>query len=815
MQTTQVEYAGQIQVNSGENPRTLYFHQTEAIKLLDQKNRAPFEGLLVLPTGGGKTLIAVHWLLRNFIDKQKKVLWIAHRHELLNQAFESIKLSAHTSLLSNVERFRYRVISGHEKHDSPVNIRPTDDIIIASKDSLNGGLDYLLKNWIRHTGELLLVVDEAHHATAKTYRKLINAIKQDFQGRKNSNNFRMLGLTATPFRTEKSERGLLKHIFPDDIVFSEHLRTLIVRGILAEPIFEKLETQLDFHRELTDADIKTINNFDNLPKQVAEKIALSSIRNRRIVDHYIENRDKYKPLLVFAVDVAHAITLNGLFKGRGINSNFVVASIVDANTGVRISAKENSERIRQFRGGELEVLINVEILTEGMDLPNVQTVFLTRPTTSTILMTQMIGRALRGQRAGGTEKAYVVSFIDNWEDKINWVNPETLGPEKTAPEDKPPQAVKQIAQLVSVGLIEEFARIMNEDIDTTALEKLRFLKRVPIGIYRFSILESFDADEPISKNYDVLLYDDTEEAYDNFVNDLETLFKQVSIGERETLTKAELEHLLQTTKRFYFPDHHALLGYRDADVENILRFYAQKQIKPEFLAFSERRKCDLSIAARHIYDNSLGGIAETEYIDSLWNDKKSFWQVIFGYDKLYFSKRIDIEIYKLRGLYGTPPSPPIVIPDTVPLERLSLNEIKERDPFEYRRIKDAIFTKHTDSATGFICCAVSNFKSQMRRDFQIDHIKPMSEGGLTTMENLQVLSRKAHTEKTRLENYKRRGRTGVARCPRCGEQNLVEKSDMFGYVHCKHCNCSINVVARRSEIQWLDTSLKDEESRKS
>jgi 5-methylcytosine-specific restriction endonuclease McrA len=81
-------------------------------------------------------------------------------------------------------------------------------------------------------------------------------------------------------------------------------------------------------------------------------------------------------------------------------------------------------------------------------------------------------------------------------------------------------------------------------------------------------------------------------------------------------------------------------------------------------------------------------------------------------------------------------------------------EIRERDPAEYRDIKDAVFAKYTDGK-GFIVCASSGFKSQMRRDFQIDHIIPMSEGGLTTLENLQVLSRKAHAEKTRLDNLKR------------------------------------------------------------
>ncbi|UNU24408.1 DEAD/DEAH box helicase family protein [Microcoleus vaginatus] len=764
MQTIQVEKSGQIQVNKGKNPRELYAHQNEAIKALDQKNKSPFEGLLVLPTGGGKTLTAVHWLLRNFIDKRKKVLWIAHRHELLDQAFETLKFSAYPSLLSDTERFRYRVISGDtNKHDRPVNIQPTDDIIIASKDSLNSGLNYLTDNWVNHSTEILLVVDEAHHATAKTYRKLIDSIKQNFKDRGKADGFRMLGLTATPFRTDKSEQGLLKKVFPDDIIFSEHLRTLITRGILAEPVFENLETELDFYKELTDRDIRSIEDFDKLPKKVAEKIAMSSIRNKRIVDHYVENREKYKPLLVFAVDIQHAIALNGLFKKRGINSDFVASKIIDEGTGATISVKENSEKIKRFRAGKLEVLINVEMLTEGTDLPNVQTVFLTRPTTSTLLMTQMIGRALRGQKAGGTEKAYVVSFIDNWEDKINWVNPEKLtdidGAEFV---DRDIETMKRIARLISIEKIEEFARMMDDSIDTTALEKLDFLRRVPVGIYRFSILESSESAEPVSRdaepvsrNYDVLLYNGTEEAYDSFVNDLDAVFKSVNIQNREVLTDEELEYLLQLTKNLYFPDYPFLLGYRDDDVKNILRFYAQKEMEPEFIAFSERRKCDLSIVARHIYENDLTLRQVTEYLTSLWNDGKSFWQVLFGYNYLYFKKQVDIEINKLLGVYpDLTLTPPIVIPDTVPLESLSLVEIRERDPAEYRDIKDAVFAKYTDGK-GFIVCASSGFKSQMRRDFQIDHIIPMSEGGLTTLENLQVLSRKAHAEKTRLDNLKR------------------------------------------------------------
>ena len=74
MTTVQVIYAGLIEVKRGEAPKELYSHQNEAIKALNETNKNAFEGLLVLPTGGGKTLTVVHWLLRNFINNKKKVL---------------------------------------------------------------------------------------------------------------------------------------------------------------------------------------------------------------------------------------------------------------------------------------------------------------------------------------------------------------------------------------------------------------------------------------------------------------------------------------------------------------------------------------------------------------------------------------------------------------------------------------------------------------------------------------------------------------------------------------------------------------------
>ena len=127
--------------------------------------------LLYHTTGGGKTYTAVLWLLKNVINEGKKVLWIAHRHELLNQALASVVSNSYSDVLTKKKEFKYRVISG--VHDRPVNIEPDDDFIIASKDSINYGMNHLLRNWVnKNKNDIVLVIDEVHHAVAKSlYRE--------------------------------------------------------------------------------------------------------------------------------------------------------------------------------------------------------------------------------------------------------------------------------------------------------------------------------------------------------------------------------------------------------------------------------------------------------------------------------------------------------------------------------------------------------------------------------------------------------------------------------------------------------------------
>lgn len=111
------------------------------------------------------------------MDKGKKILWIAHRHFLLDQAADAFQNYAYAEQMPHISSFTYRIISGSQKHDNAVDIKPSDSVIIASKDSIGRNLKKLDK-WLKNEAEIYFVIDEAHHATAKTYRKVIDYLKE-------------------------------------------------------------------------------------------------------------------------------------------------------------------------------------------------------------------------------------------------------------------------------------------------------------------------------------------------------------------------------------------------------------------------------------------------------------------------------------------------------------------------------------------------------------------------------------------------------------------------------------------------------------
>jgi len=741
-ETTESDFAGEITVSDKISGIELYAHQQEAIQKMNKVilNADEYAGLLVLPTGGGKTLTATYWLMENLLDKGRKIIWLAHRHELLNQAQQGFENVCYKDISQNKPSYNWRIISG--LHDKPIHIKPTDDIIIASKTSLNRGLRYFLKNWLEvNSDKVFLIIDEAHHATASEYRDLIETIK------KNTKKFKMLGLTATPFRTADNEKGFLNKIFPDGIVYKIDLRELIFRGILSEPIFKSVPTDVNmvelFQNNNSEEALERIAHdsffdIDSIGRETAAAISNNSKRNRIIVNEYVKNKDKYKQTLVFALNVEMAIVLNGLFKEAGVRSEFVVSDIKDMATHVTISSVENGAKIQKFRNGELDVLVNVNILTEGTDLPKVQSVFLTRPTKSTILMTQMIGRALRGEKAGGTKDAYIVSFIDDWQDMIAWVNPERLFIDENVNFKNPDHDTQKMAmRLVSIAKMEEFAKIANGSIDDR-LSELAFVDRIPVGIYKFSYLHECDGEEEIEQSCNILVYDCMRKAYEDFL----AWLPSANLSDVDAIA----EHVDATL----FGELDLLLGYNKRDIIDILRYYKQTQEIPQMIFLSERKDYDISVLAQHIIDNELTSSGRKEYIDSEWNRNEMHWAAFFGVNhQKAFRKLINDAIDRIENPedYAKPAVKPITEKEKILIQELPLQEIRRRFPELEGKIRNAVFEKYTDS-NGLYFSAQSGFKSRNRLDFQIDHIKPMAHGGLTVLDNLQLLSRTENMRKS-------------------------------------------------------------------
>ena len=726
---------GIITPKQGKNTRIPYEHQKDAMDALTNLDniKLSYSGLIVLPTGGGKTYTAATWLLKNAVDKGKKILWIAHRQFLLDQAADAFQNYAYAEQMPHISSFTYRIISGSQRHDNTINIKSSDSVIIASKDSIGRNLKKL-DNWLKNETELYFVIDEAHHATAKTYRNVIDHLKEKVPVVKT------IGLTATPFRTADSERGLLKKIFSDDIIYSISLKELINRQILSRLEIEEYQTGEEFGNNMGKNAWESIVHMDTIPDDIAEKIADSSERNHLIVETYKKNQKKYGQTIVFTVSIAHAIALAALFKKENIQADYIVSATKDAGTGATIGNQENEKKLDAYRRGKIQVLVNVEILTEGVDIPQTKTVFLTRPTISKTLMTQMVGRALRGVKAGGTDIAYAVSFIDNWD--VPFVYPESLlADESSVFVDEIQNRCEREVRLISISKIEEFARLLDDTIDTTAIESIPFIQRIPIGMYSFVYLDKNGMDI----SYQIMVYNSNKAAYQKALKALPSMFKELGTDEEylpvKMLNNMEKEIHNRFFKNVQFP------AYDSDDIKHIIEYYALKESIPELYSFEEidKNRLDVSQIAQKLYDEDMGPKAQASYLDSIWNQgDDNILRLFFG-RKLYFLKHVEIELGKLMHPEEYTSDMNVTYGKRA-IEDLPLYEIEKVDPDYSKKLREETFLKAKGS-DGLYRCAKCGKTGKNRRGFQVDHIIPMNKGGKSIPENLQILCSKCNGKK--------------------------------------------------------------------
>jgi superfamily II DNA or RNA helicase len=395
----------------------LHDYQEEAVAKLKQHYLVEDKssGVLVMPTGSGKTRTAVHFLLEEMVSDGYQIIWLTHRHMLINQTAKTFYHLSPLAARKNKSLQKLQILCVSGMHSTVRATERSDNVMILSVQSVYRGFDFL-RNAL--SDKVMIVVDEAHHTLAASYQNTIKLI------RKRCKHVKLLGLTATPVRISEKASKQLMTLFDNTIVYSIPMSELIVKKVLSDPMFERVETHESFEPLLSLDEKAYIQRYGDLPERLVDIIATTKSRNQLIVDRYVRQAEQYGKTLVFAMNKMHCVLLCDEFQKNGIKADYVYSGMDD-----------NERKIQRFQDGDLQVLININIMTEGSDLPQIETVFLTRPTQSEGLLMQMIGRGMRGPAVGGTETVRLVDFCDKWDVFTNWLNPEWLLGEEREPMD--------------------------------------------------------------------------------------------------------------------------------------------------------------------------------------------------------------------------------------------------------------------------------------------------------------------------------------------------------------------------------------------
>ena len=352
-------------------------------------------GFVSLPTGAGKTRVATSAVVQGIVEGlvTGPVLWVAETDELCEQAVrtwaETWRAQGTGSTLGIS-----RLWAGNEvePYTHPQVIVAT----IAKLATLFRESDYA---WLSRPA--VVIIDEGHRALSPQYTDLLRWLGMD--GGKDR--IPLFGLSATPFRgTSETETKRLAARFGNrrlDDLGDDPYGALQRMGVLAR-VEHKLLAGSQF--QLTADELTSLRSTRLVPRSVEARVALDETRNRQIVES-IRWLPPNTPALLFAASVPHSEMLAGLLSFLGISARSISS---DTRPGSR------RHYIDQFRKGEIRVLTNYGVLTEGFDAPSVGAVYVTRPTYSPNLYQQMIGRGLRGPLNGGKERCIIVNVEDNF-----------------------------------------------------------------------------------------------------------------------------------------------------------------------------------------------------------------------------------------------------------------------------------------------------------------------------------------------------------------------------------------------------------------
>ena len=327
-----------------------YSYQNDAIHCItndiNQKNNARL--LLIIPTGGGKTLTAirsVNQLIKdNFINENNKCLWITHLNTLEKQTKDVIK-------------------SEKWKEEFNFSEKLYDCLDVKMKQE---GVDLIDNDYKKEYR--LIIIDECHHSSGKSYNKIFD-----------NPNLSILGLTATPKRSDKRALNFEKTTY--QITFDE----LEKRNVIIKPKPAKISIPHEI-----DAESLKSPRFDNPNRN---NFIVDKILNRRRIQK-LKNSNDYSKMVIYVNTVKHAKNLYETFKSRSETKNlYNFCGYIEG--GKNSLGVENNDFLEDFKQSETGIIINVNVLSEGFDDPSINTITMAVPTNSLIRYIQCVGRGIR------------------------------------------------------------------------------------------------------------------------------------------------------------------------------------------------------------------------------------------------------------------------------------------------------------------------------------------------------------------------------------------------------------------------------------
>jgi DNA repair protein RadD len=351
-------------------------YQGDGIEMLRCKIASSFKRILFfLATGGGKSVIFSS-LVKNILEKNKKVILVMRRRGLITQAQKNLaKWGVKSSIIMAQEK----------------GFNPDLPVQICSIDTIHRRIEKEKYKFLSSFD--IVLIDEAHDATSPSYQKFLDK----FLGKI------VIGFTASPF-----EIGTKIHDFWETVVKPVEMHELRDMGYLTD-------AELFAPKVIDTKGIKVLNGdfkLDELAKRVSEMKVIGDI-----VDTY-KQRGNGKPAILFAVNKAHSMLMAAAFNHAGIPA---------AHRDESHNLKERTQAIKALESGEIKVLCNVNIFSTGTDIPCAVIGIMARPTMSEVLFIQQIGRLLRpfkicakcNTERGGERNCHVCGSIETSYDKKN------------------------------------------------------------------------------------------------------------------------------------------------------------------------------------------------------------------------------------------------------------------------------------------------------------------------------------------------------------------------------------------------------------